>query len=251
MPTIRVDDEVYATLQRRHTADRTVNHVLRDLLGLTATPRPARAHYVDRTLADLLRAGLLQPGQQLTWRRRQLQQIHTVNVNADGTLLAADGSAYASPNSAATGVAGYPVIGWPLWHTDDGASLDDLRAQLAGAGQPYAAGQVRPAVASAVSPGSRGALAPLLRAGLLTVGQRLTWARPRLGEVHTVTVDERGNLIGDGGVTYRTPNAAANAIAGYPTVGWPVWCTDDGVSVGLLRTRLPAVTSSRDAPGTA
>jgi hypothetical protein len=244
MPTIRVDDEVYAALQRQHPAGRTVNTVLRDLLGLTGPPIPAQTRRFNHALSDLLRAGLLQPGQRLTWTRRQLGQIHAVTVNADGALVAEDGSVYASPNSAATGIAGYPTIGWPLWRTDTDVSLEQLLEQLTDT-STGTAHVPRPRA------GANAALAPLLRAGLLQPGQRLTWTRPRLGAIHAVTVDEHGYLIAEDGAVHRTPNTAASAISGHPMIGWPVWCTDDGTSVGLLRTRLPTTDPAPDSVASA
>lgn len=240
MPNIKVDDEVYAALQQRRHTGRTVNTVLRDLLDLTGAP-PAHAYTrrVDHTLSDLVHAGLLQPGQRLTWTRRQLGQVHAVTVDTNGALVTDDGSVYASPNSAATGVAGYPIFGWPLWCTDAGESLQQLLERLTGT-----------SIETADSPRPRADayanLEPLVRAGLLRPGQRLTWTRPRLGVIHTVTVDERGYLIAEDGAVYRTPNTAASALSGHPAIGWPIWCTDDGTSIGLLRTRLPTTDPAPD-----
>jgi hypothetical protein len=85
---------------------------------------------------------------------------------------------------------------------------------------------------------SRHGLGPLLDAGLLQPGQRLIWDRPRLHEQHTVTVDADGNLITEAGTVCATPNVATRALSGYPAAGWPAFCTDEGVSLEMLRSQL-------------
>ena len=87
-------------------------------------------------------------------------------------------------------------------------------------------------------------LGPLLRAGMLQPGQRLTWDRPRLGEQHVVTVDALGNLITENGTVCPTPDVATRAITGYPAAGWPAFRTDDGFSLQQLRERLASVPAS-------
>jgi hypothetical protein len=84
---------------------------------------------------------------------------------------------------------------------------------------------------------SRHGLGPLLDAGLQP-GQRLIWDRPRLHEQHTVTVDADGNLITEAGTVCATPNVATRALSGYPAAGWPAFCTDEGVSLEMLRSQL-------------
>lgn len=131
MPThsIDVDDEVYARLAReaRPLVD-TPNSVLRRLLGLD---REASTTHTSRTrkaaLAPLLADGRLTVGQALTWHRRNLGQVHTAFVTADGKLRLDDGTVHDSPSGACSAAAGVAVNGWSAWHTDKGTTLQDLR----------------------------------------------------------------------------------------------------------------------------
>ena len=54
----------------------------------------------------------------------------------------------------------------------------------------------------------------VIKAGLLTPGERLVWDRPRKGERWYATVTENGKLRLDDGSEYPTPTAAARAAAG-------------------------------------
>ncbi|MCB5908076.1 hypothetical protein [Streptomyces pinistramenti] len=122
--SITVDAEVFARLQReaKPLID-TPNSVLRRLLALDeATVQPG-------ALAELLAAGLLQPGQRLTWRRRNLGQVHRTHVTAEGSLRLEDGRICVSPSGACEAATGAKANGWDAWHTDDGTSLSALRGR--------------------------------------------------------------------------------------------------------------------------
>ncbi|MFG2582025.1 DUF4357 domain-containing protein [Streptomyces malaysiensis] len=121
---ITVDAEVFARLQReaKPLID-TPNSVLRRLLALDETTPQQGA------LAKLLTAGLLQAGQRLTWRRRNLGQEHRAHVTAEGSLRLEDGRICASPSGACEAVTGAKANGWDAWHTDDGTSLSALRGR--------------------------------------------------------------------------------------------------------------------------
>ncbi|WP_137233866.1 DUF4357 domain-containing protein [Streptomyces sp. BPSDS2] len=120
--TIRVDDDVFAALQKRaEPFTDTPNSVLRRLLGLVEQPAQ------DSPMADLIADGRLSVGQRLVWHRRNLRQRHHAVVMDGGGLKLDDGSIHATPSSAATALAGNPQNGWRAFATEDGTLLQDLR----------------------------------------------------------------------------------------------------------------------------
>jgi hypothetical protein len=79
-------------------------------------------------LAQLIQAGLLQPGEQLYWPRANKGQIHTATLTADGTLQLADGTHHANPSAAITALGLPNNNGWKLWRrTRDNHTLDTTR----------------------------------------------------------------------------------------------------------------------------
>ncbi|WP_030442456.1 hypothetical protein [Actinoplanes subtropicus] len=148
MPTIHIDDDVYALLIRGIPYGITVNAALRAILRLpesaqppqpadpaprfsAARPTPSGLQRTDHgKLARLLDAGLLHDGQVVTWHRRDLGHTHTATVTAEGHLLTGDGTLHLSPGNCATALAGYPCRGWKQWRTSDGTSLSQLRDKL-------------------------------------------------------------------------------------------------------------------------
>ncbi|GHH95017.1 restriction system modified-DNA reader domain-containing protein [Streptomyces capillispiralis] len=125
--TIVVDHEVYERLQReaKPFVDNP-NTVLRRLLDL-GQEAPGAARRRRSSVAPLLTAGLLMPGQRLTWRRRNLGETHTAYVTEDGYLRLEDGTICDSPSGACETVADCKINGWSVWYTDDGVSLSALR----------------------------------------------------------------------------------------------------------------------------
>ena len=73
-------------------------------------------------------------------------------------------------------------------------------------------------------------IAAVLRAGLLTPGERLTWQRPRKGELWVAEVTPLGRLRMEDGTEYATPTAAARAVGG-ASAGLNVWKRSDGTSL--------------------
>lgn len=145
MPTVRIDDDVYAVLIRGISYGITINAALRAILRLPEPPQPANPapHNVAlrpgltgprRTdhgkLARLVDAGLLHDGQVVTWHRRDLGHTYTATVTAEGHLLTGDGTLHLSPDSCATALAGYPCRGWNAWRTSHGTLLSQLRDKL-------------------------------------------------------------------------------------------------------------------------
>lgn len=86
--------------------------------------------------------------------------------------------------------------------------------------------------------GRRVAVRDLLDAGLIDAGERLVFARPRLGETHTALVEGTGSLLVDGR-SHATPSAAAVAAIGGGNVdGWEAWTTAAGMTLHALRAQL-------------
>src|SRR6266567_6414793 len=82
-------------------------------------------------LAPLLEAGVLQPGETLTWRRRNKGATYTATVLPGGALQTADGRVHATVCAAAVHVSGiYGSNGWQAWRRADGVSLGSLRQPL-------------------------------------------------------------------------------------------------------------------------
>ncbi|MEV6932418.1 hypothetical protein AB0M46_49095 [Dactylosporangium sp. NPDC051485] len=137
MRQIDIDEQVYASLRELGRTGDTFNDVLRGVLGLPPeAPVPPRDERRRRrpwkpALRPLLAAGLLQPGQRLTWDRPRLGEQHTVTVDTAGNLVTEHGRVCPTPDSATRAITGYPAAGWPAFHTGDGVSLQQLRERLA------------------------------------------------------------------------------------------------------------------------
>lgn len=95
---------------------------------VTAAHNPA---VTSGILAALLEAGVLQPGETLTWRRRNKGVTYTVTVLPGGALQTADGRVHATVCAATANASGrHGSNGWLAWRRADGVSLDDLRQPL-------------------------------------------------------------------------------------------------------------------------
>ncbi|WP_373873362.1 restriction system modified-DNA reader domain-containing protein [Actinoplanes derwentensis] len=80
-------------------------------------------------LDALVRAGLLDVGEELIWERRGAS--HRAVVVSGGALQLADGRIFESPSGAARALAGYEVNGWRNWaRARDGVRLASLRDQI-------------------------------------------------------------------------------------------------------------------------
>lgn len=126
-PVIHVDDEVHAALRTYAQPGETPNATLRRLLE--ASPRKKANQRI--TLAHLLQAGLLEPGQRLTWSRRNSKRFHEAWVTIDGRLRLENGEFCATPTEACASLGGGSSFpGWRYWRTESGVSLDGLRTRL-------------------------------------------------------------------------------------------------------------------------
>jgi CBS domain-containing protein len=84
------------------------------------------------TIADLIGAGLLAPGDVLRFKRPRVGRAHKAVVTADSTLSLEGGQDFRSPSAAAKVAADMPAVdGWHAWTVaPSGRSLDSLRQEL-------------------------------------------------------------------------------------------------------------------------
>ncbi|WP_405767376.1 hypothetical protein [Streptomyces sp. NBC_01538] len=83
------------------------------------------------TLSDLLSAGLLAEGEQLTFVRPRMGETHEATVTSRGWIRLADGEEFRSPSKAAMVAVGYGTFdGWEAWQVGDGRFLMQLRQEL-------------------------------------------------------------------------------------------------------------------------
>lgn len=94
--------------------------------------------YYDVTLADLVEARKLAPGERLYMSykpRGGERQTYSAEVTNEGDLLV-DGKSYSAPSYAAlyymqkAGTTRNTVNGWTAWKTEDGRLISDLRTEL-------------------------------------------------------------------------------------------------------------------------
>ncbi|MFL1430349.1 MULTISPECIES: CBS domain-containing protein [unclassified Nocardiopsis] len=83
------------------------------------------------SIADLVEAGLLEVGTQLTFDRPRIGETHSARVTEGSMIELVDGQQFKSPSSAAVAAVGSGSFdGWRAWVLDDGATLDTLRQRL-------------------------------------------------------------------------------------------------------------------------
>ncbi|PXY18284.1 hypothetical protein BA062_36205 [Prauserella flavalba] len=82
-------------------------------------------------VSALLDVGLVKPGDEFLWERRNNSVRHIARIRADGAVVLADGRVFATPSGAATALCGYGQNGWGVFRrVSDGRSLADLRRAL-------------------------------------------------------------------------------------------------------------------------
>ena len=81
---------------------------------------------------DLIKAGLINAGETLVWKRRTHAESHIATVKSDGTIETSDGKIHRTPSGAAKHLNGNkPVDGWLAWKLQaNGATLAALREKL-------------------------------------------------------------------------------------------------------------------------
>ena len=76
--------------------------------------------------------------------------------------------------------------------------------------------------------GRRVRVADLLSGGFLAPGTYLRYKpRQRGGSITTAKIVEDGAILFLDGREFRSPSAAASAVAGYPLDGWHAWVTEE------------------------
>ena len=105
--------------------------------GNERTPRRSAIHLMIHgrrvRIGDLLEAGLLQEGEQLTWMQRKSGPMHLARVLKTGQIELDDGSGriFNHPSPAAKTASGnIASAGWDVWRAEDGRTLADLRSEL-------------------------------------------------------------------------------------------------------------------------
>ena len=84
-------------------------------------------------LADLMKAGLLKPGEKLAFHQRRAKRTGRARVLSSGQIAVdSHRETFWSPSKAAQAVTGNVINGWTLWRINDGEgpTLDELRQRL-------------------------------------------------------------------------------------------------------------------------
>ncbi|RBO91422.1 restriction system modified-DNA reader domain-containing protein [Nocardia puris] len=126
---IEVDDDVYEALVRLRSGFELPNDVLRRVLLEQAEPVPPAPTVPRRVgrLMPLLRAGLVQGGDELRHERVRKGQIFTGEVTVTGYIKTERGR-YSTPSPALKDLVGTEIDGWQNWlHVRSGKSLRELR----------------------------------------------------------------------------------------------------------------------------
>jgi hypothetical protein len=68
------------------------------------------------SLRDLIKTGAIDVGDVLVWEKKQSKTVHTVTVQANGTLKTPSGTIYRTPSNAAKELnGGIAINGWRVW----------------------------------------------------------------------------------------------------------------------------------------
>jgi hypothetical protein len=91
---------------------------------------------------------------------------------------------------------------------------------------------------SGLTLGGRVTLADLVEAGILMVGDKLSWERKKLGVIHHATLTKDAALELENGSEFATPSGAAGAVAGTAIDGWNAWKVSrlGGILLAQLRS---------------
>lgn len=132
MPTLNIhlDPTVIAHLANAGNGD-TVNISI--ALGEKTIEPAAVTTKPTGPLAPLMKAGLLEAGEELAFHQRRAKRTGRATVTADGQLIVeGHPKPLSSPSKAAQAVTGNVINGWTLWRTEGGSgpTLDDLRKLL-------------------------------------------------------------------------------------------------------------------------
>lgn len=139
---IEIDDDLAQELERHMHLEESREEVVRRLLlaGLQSSsdtsPAPSggngrRTRRVRAgTVVDLLHAGLVHAGDELTHRQVRRGVTHTATIDEQGQLHTSAGVG-ASPSTALQKLVGSNINGWKRWtHRPSGKTLSALRDEL-------------------------------------------------------------------------------------------------------------------------
>jgi hypothetical protein len=139
---IEIDDDLAQELELHMHLEESREEVVRRLLragmqsasshrpGSSAGDGRRTRHVLSGKVSDLLRAGLIQPGDELTYRQVRQGITHTATVDEHGTIHTTFG-ADASPSTALNKLVGFSINGWTSWvHTSSCKTLSALRDEL-------------------------------------------------------------------------------------------------------------------------
>jgi len=138
VPVTVLPVSIYEDDQGRRFLDIDADHdpVIGPIVGGgTAAKTVTQVTYKGRrvTVADLLSAELIEPGEKLVFPRPRVGETHHSAVRADGSIELEDGTVCTSPSQAAMKAAAVVSYdGWHGWRVPrlDGVRLDELRQQL-------------------------------------------------------------------------------------------------------------------------
>ncbi|MBW3078846.1 GmrSD restriction endonuclease domain-containing protein [Bifidobacterium simiiventris] len=124
--TIRLIAEYWDIRYDENHADLTSSASIEQLAeNMEATSRASRGSR-RVTIAQVVKAGLLIPGEMLVWERPRKGERYVATVTANGRFRLEDGSEYASPTAAAR-AAGGSKAGLDVWkRTSNGQKLSDV-----------------------------------------------------------------------------------------------------------------------------
>lgn len=77
-------------------------------------------------ILNFMKAGLVVPGTELTWRRRHGGTV-TARLLDDGCVVTGDGVRHKSLSGAAKHYSGKPIDGWNAWKLPNGKAIASLR----------------------------------------------------------------------------------------------------------------------------
>ena len=135
---IDVDDDVYAVLEQNAQGFEHPNDVLRRLL-LPPESRSPRSNRIESIvsptsvrgrLADLIKAGLIKPGDELRHEQKRRGRVFVATVEPNGQIRTPKGL-YSFPSPALGTLVGTQIDGWHHFtHVPSGRTLRELRRTL-------------------------------------------------------------------------------------------------------------------------
>ncbi|MEO6142670.1 MAG: hypothetical protein ABIP19_01715 [Dermatophilaceae bacterium] len=135
---VEIEEDLVAAIRREilrgEPRDRIVRRLLVEALqGRAAAPPPAARKRVDvsGSLQQLLEAGLIAEGDEISFTEVRRGVVHVGRIAADGRIHT-DMGVQNSPSTALRQLLNYSMNGWKYWvHVATGKTLAELRADLA------------------------------------------------------------------------------------------------------------------------